>query len=138
MGHVYAEIALSNYADDIAVKEGRLDEREARRTIVNSLVDSGATMLTITPSVQKQLGLRKIGEEVFILADQREITCDIVGPVEVRFAGRFSLCDAVVMPHANEVLLGAIPMEEMNLVIYPDEGRLDVNPKRRVARIGLR
>ncbi|MDR0867760.1 MAG: hypothetical protein LBP75_04695 [Planctomycetota bacterium] len=138
MGHVYAEIALSNYRDEIAVEEGRMRENEVRQLTVRSLVDSGSTLLAITPKEQARLCLAKQREEFFGTADNREVACEVVGPVKVRFKNRESICDAVVIPDTDEVLLGAIPMEEMNLVIYPDEGRLDVNPKRRVARIGLR
>ncbi|GHS98075.1 hypothetical protein FACS1894108_05590 [Planctomycetales bacterium] len=138
MGHVYAEIALSNYSDEVDAQKGRIGENEVRRTTVRSLVDSGSTLLAITPKEQAQLCLAKQREEFFGTADNREVACDVVGPVKVRFKNRESICDAVVIPDTDEVLLGAIPMEEMHLVIYPDEGRLDVNPKRLMASFGLR
>jgi hypothetical protein len=45
--------------------------------------------------------------------------CDITEPVEIHWQNRHSVCEAVVLPSASEVLLGAIPLEDMDLVIHP-------------------
>jgi hypothetical protein len=42
-----------------------------------------------------------------------------VGPLEVWWKDRRATCDALVLPHANEILLGAIPLEGMDLVVDP-------------------
>jgi hypothetical protein len=49
---------------------------------------------------------------------------DIVGPVEVKFLNRSTSCRAMVLPGTNEPLLGAIPMEDLDVVIDPREQRL--------------
>jgi hypothetical protein len=49
-----------------------------------------------------------------------------VGPVELHFKNRVGFAGALVM--ADEVLLGSIPMEDMDLVIVPRTRTLDVNP----------
>jgi len=49
-----------------------------------------------------------------------------VGPIEVRFKNRIGFVGALVM--GDETLLGAIPMEDMDLVILPKTKKLDVNP----------
>ena len=49
-----------------------------------------------------------------------------VGPIETRFKNRVAYVGAVVM--GDEVLLGAIPMEDMDLVVLPQQRRVDVNP----------
>jgi hypothetical protein len=49
-----------------------------------------------------------------------------VGPVEVRFRNRRCFTGAMVM--GDEVLLGAIPMKDMDLVLRPQLQSLDVNP----------
>ena len=49
-----------------------------------------------------------------------------VGPIELRFKNRVGFAGALVK--GDQVLLGAIPMEDMDLVIIPRTRTLDVNP----------
>jgi hypothetical protein len=42
-----------------------------------------------------------------------------VGPIEARFKNRVAYVGAIVM--GDEVLLGAIPMEDMDLVLLPQK-----------------
>jgi hypothetical protein len=48
------------------------------------------------------------------------------GPIEVHFQGRRCFVGAMVL--GDEPLLGAIPMEDMDLVIHPSHLKLIVNP----------
>ena len=50
----------------------------------------------------------------------------ILGPVEIHFKNRIGFAGALVM--GDQVLFGAIPMEDMDLVVIPKTRRLDVNP----------
>jgi hypothetical protein len=61
-----------------------------------------------------------------VLADGRKLSVPYMGPVEVRFANRRCFTGAMVL--GDEVLLGAIPMEDMDLVLQPQLQRLSVNP----------
>jgi hypothetical protein len=61
-----------------------------------------------------------------VLADGRKLSVPYMGPVEVRFANRRCFTGAMVI--GDEVLLGAIPMEDMDLVLQPQLQRLSVNP----------
>jgi hypothetical protein len=49
-----------------------------------------------------------------------------VGPIEVRFAERACFTGALVL--GDEVLLGAVPMEDMDLVVSPAMRTVTVNP----------
>lgn len=61
-------------------------------------------------------------------ADGRIMRLEVVGPIEVRFKNRRSLTQALVMRGENEVLLGAIPMEDMDVLIHPARQELIVHP----------
>jgi hypothetical protein len=50
-----------------------------------------------------------------------------MGPIEVSFANRRCFTGAMVL--GNEVLLGAIPMEDMDLVLRPQLQSITVNPE---------
>ncbi len=129
MGLVHAEIKLTNSGDLEIFRRGYIKEEEIRSETVTSLVDSGAYMLCINEHLQNQLGLRTIEVMEAELADGSIKALDIVGPVEINFKNRSTSCRAAVMPGQTEVLLGAIPMEDMDVVIHPKEQTLMVNPE---------
>jgi hypothetical protein len=62
------------------------------------------------------------------LANGQIIACDVVGTVEVKFKNRRTMCNAIVLPGDTEVLLGAIPLEDMDVIIHPLRQELMVNP----------
>ncbi len=93
---------------------------------VEALVDSGALHLCITADVQAQLGLEVIDKKNVTVADARTQSVPYVGPLEVRFQDRVGFAGALVL--GDEVLLGAIPIEDMDLVIIPKTRTLSVNP----------
>jgi clan AA aspartic protease len=92
-----------------------------------ALCDTGALHLFIPEHVALQLKLETIEHQVVILADGSRRSVPYVGPVEVRFKNRVGFMGALVL--GNQVLLGAIPMEEMDLVVIPRSRRVDVNPE---------
>jgi clan AA aspartic protease len=93
---------------------------------VDALADSGAIHLCIPPHVQIQLGLEETAKKEATLADGSKKLVPYVGPVELHFKNRVGFAGALVM--GDEVLLGAIPMEDMDLVLIPSTRTLDVNP----------
>jgi clan AA aspartic protease len=116
MGLVNAEVILSN---------PRLPNLDSVDVV--ALVDSGATHLCIPEHVQIQLQLDEIDSKEVTLADGSRKLVPYVGPVEMRFKNRVGFAGALVM--GDQVLLGAIPMEDMDLVIIPKTRTLDVNPE---------
>jgi clan AA aspartic protease len=94
---------------------------------VVALADSGALHLCIPDHVQIQLRLEAIDEKEVTLADGSKKLVPYVGPVELRFKNRVGFAGALVM--GDQVLLGAIPLEDMDLVIIPKTRTLDVNPE---------
>ena len=129
MGYVHAEIELTN-ADDLALERRGWASLEVRRVTTRALVDSGAWDLVINEEIQQQLQLPLVGKEFVRLADESLLEVDVVGPVQVRFEDRITLVSrVVVMPKTSEVLLGAYPMEGLDVFIDPKRERLLVNPK---------
>jgi len=93
---------------------------------VVALADSGAVHLCIPEHVQIQLKLEAIDNKEVTLADGSKKLVPYVGPIELRFKNRVGFAGALVM--GDQVLLGAIPMEDMDLVVVPKTRTLDVNP----------
>jgi len=115
MGLVNARITLRN------AKKPKLKPVEAV-----ALADSGAVHLCIPEHVRFQLQLDEQDRKEVTLADGSKRVVPYVGPLELRFKNRVGFVGALVM--GDQVLLGAIPMEDMDLVILPKERRLDINP----------
>ncbi|MBF0351788.1 MAG: clan AA aspartic protease [SAR324 cluster bacterium] len=129
MGLVYADIEIVRGADLVLVEEGLLSPKKVRKMKVKALVDSGAYMLALNEDIRTQLDLRKVDEQFAELADGTRICLDVVVPVEVRFQNRSTTVRAMVLPRDSEVLLGAIPMEDMDVLIDPRQQKLVVNPE---------
>ena len=108
----------------VLLKNPRLPELEAVE--VDALADSGAVHLCIPEKVSIQLKLETIDSKEVTLADGKKAVVPYVGPIEVRFKNRVGFAGALVM--GDQVLLGAIPMEDMDLVIVPKTRTLDINP----------
>jgi clan AA aspartic protease len=128
MGLVYASLQLISSEDLVLCRRGFLPESQIKSVQVNAPVDSGAYMLVINEQIKHQLGLPVIEEREAKLADEREVLVEIVGPIELRFENRRTVCDALVLPGSAEVLLGSIPMEDLDVLIDPKRQTLLVNP----------
>jgi clan AA aspartic protease len=92
-----------------------------------ALVDTGSVFLVIPEHVRLQLDLHEQTKKEITLADGSRRMIPYVGPIEARFKNRVAYVGAVVM--GDEVLLGAIPMEDMDLVLLPTQRLADVNPQ---------
>jgi clan AA aspartic protease len=144
MGIVHAQIRLINTVDLQLASMNQLPMSQVRQLMVTMLVDSGAYMMAINETVKTQLGLKTKSKRTAQLADGSVIELDIVGPIDVRFENRDATCNAMVLPGDSEMLLGAIPMEEMagqrfGVVILPREQKLIVNPLHpNVAQLSLK
>lgn len=129
MGMVYAEIELINGEDLVLAKRHIIGEEEVKRIHVNALVDTGSFMLCINENIQEQLKLPVVEQRKAQLANGHIVECDVVAPVELKFKNRRSVQSAMVLPGDSEVLLGAIPLEDMDVLIHPLRQELIVNPE---------
>jgi clan AA aspartic protease len=86
-----------------------------------------AVSICFNENIQEQLQLPVVEKRKGQLADGSIVEYDVVGPVEVRFKNRECTCRAVVLPGDNEPFLGAIPLEDMDVVIHPQRRELIVN-----------
>jgi clan AA aspartic protease len=130
MGLIYAAIEIINAEDRAVANRGYIKESEIRRTNLEAMVGSGAYMLAINEEIKMQLGLREVDKKLAVLADGTTVHLPVVGPVEIRFSNRKTITTAMVLPGNAEVLLGAIPMEDMDVIIDPLKQQLIVHPER--------
>ena len=119
MGMVHAEITVRNAIDEGNARKGLISEQEVRSITVNAVVDTGAASLVINEEQCQKLGLGIVEERSAKMADGRRVDCKLTEPVEIRWKDRRWPCAAVVVPGAESVLLGVIPLEGMDLMINP-------------------
>ncbi|MDR3300471.1 MAG: clan AA aspartic protease [Candidatus Accumulibacter sp.] len=115
MGITYADLRLANAA------RKDLEEMDTR-----ALVDTGALHLCIPEHVALQLQLEDCETREVILADGKRHQVRYVSPVRIELRGRKCVTGALVL--GDQVILGAIPMEDMDLIIEPARMRVSVNP----------
>ncbi|MDR1869068.1 MAG: hypothetical protein LBQ82_03680 [Treponema sp.] len=119
MSTVKTEITLKNAADVAMVQRGYMTDAQIRTMTVNALADTGAWTLVINEDTFQKLGLRLNGPEPGVLADGSTIVYQITDGVEVHWKNRKTICPALVVPGADEILFGALPMEGMDLMVHP-------------------
>lgn len=115
MGLIHAPFQLSNPR----VPGGPIVEVEA-------LVDTGAVSVCLPASLAERLGLEVLEQREVTLADGGRHLVPHVGPIKVGFGRRGCYTGAYVL--GERVLMGAIPLEDMDLVIDPLRRRVSVNP----------
>lgn len=129
MGLVYAEIELINSEDIVLARRFIIGEDKIKRIKINMLVDTGSVYMCINETIQAQLQLPVIEKRKGQLANGNIVEYDVVGLIEVKFKNRRCFVDAMVLPGNNEPLLGAIPLEDMDVLIHPYKQELIVNPE---------
>ena len=115
MGLVRTPLTLSNPKEpDLAPME------------VDALVDTGAVHLCVSETVVLQLALEELEKREVTMADGSKRLVPYVGPIKTSFRNRSCYTGAMVL--GDEVLLGAISMEDMDLVIRPLSRDVGPNP----------
>jgi clan AA aspartic protease len=115
MGLIHTNLSLSN------PKRSDLSSMT-----VTAMADSGALHLCMPEHVALQLQLEEQEKREVTLVDGSKRLISYVGPVTVRFGNRTCFTGAMVL--GDEVLLGAIPMEDMDLVLRPTMRDVIANP----------
>lgn len=100
---------------------------ELKSIDIEALADTSAVHLCIPEHIKIQLGLDEVEKKEVVLADNSKRLVPYVGPIQMRFMNRTGFVGALVM--GDQVLVGAIPMEDMDLVVIPKTRTLTINPE---------
>ena len=93
---------------------------------VDALADPGSVHLRIPEHVAIQLRLEEFDRREVTLADGSRRGVSYVGPISIFVGNRQGFAGAMVL--GNQVFLGAIPMEDMDLVVNPKTRQVIANP----------
>ncbi len=116
MDLIHVEIELSNPRD-----------KNIKPIKVKSLVGTGSLHLCIPEPVAIQLEVDELYKREVTTADGKKHLVPYMGPISMKFENRGCFTGALVF--GDEVLLGAVPMEDMDVLVSPSKQALIVNPE---------
>jgi predicted aspartyl protease len=117
MGVVYTTLKIRN-----AINQGEFISIQAK-------VDTGATMLVIPQHLADALKFPSMRQQTVKYANEKTENLLVVWAVELEVCGRTGVFEAVVQPNKNYALLGAIPMEALDLIVEPASFGIYPNPR---------
>ena len=117
MGRFSVEVVIANFRD-VALQppDARIPDVVLHRSL-SAVVDTGAARLVLPESVVAALDLQYDGEATVRYADHRRETRRVVRGVWLELLGRHGVFSAIVEPNRTDALLGAIVLEELDLVV---------------------
>jgi predicted aspartyl protease len=124
VGRFSVEIEVANYGDMEVARRGLLPPDQVRRETITGVVDSGAVRLVLPEAVVKRLGLPLGGPVPVKYADNRRGRRQVAEGVFAQLLGRHGTFTAVVEPKRDTALIGAIVLEDLDLLVDCKNQRL--------------
>jgi predicted aspartyl protease len=118
------KITLINARDIGNAREGLIPESKVRGITIDAIPDTGAWTLVINEETRQKLGLAVEGSIASPLADGSTTHYDQTEAVKIQWKNRSTTQQALVVPDAHDILLGALPLEVMDLMVDPVHERL--------------
>jgi clan AA aspartic protease len=117
LGRFRIELNVANNDDVAAVRQGKLKPEKVRRTTIQGVVDSGAAKLVIPQAVVEHLGLPLSTKVTVRCADGRMVKRPTAEAAYVEILGRHGTFTAIVEPKRDSALIGAIVLEDLDLLM---------------------
>jgi len=124
MGTFYEDITLENVIDRGLADRGYIEKDKIRTLTVQAMPDTGAWTLVINEEVREKLGLTIQGETMSSFADGEPFSSPITEAVKIQWKDRYIELPAIIIANAKDVLLGALPLEAMDLIADPVHKKL--------------
>jgi clan AA aspartic protease len=118
------EIMLVNAADVSAVRNGFIPDTKIRSMTIEAMPDTGAWTLVINEDTRTRLGLAIEDSIRATLADGSTTTYNQTEAVKIQWKDRSTTQQALLVPDADDILIGALPLEAMDLMVDPVNERL--------------
>lgn len=124
VGRVVTEFEVANFGDIEAARRGLMDADRVRRLRIKGVMDSGAVRFVLPRAIIEQLGLPLTGKTRVRYADGRTATRPTAQGVYVELLGRSSTFTAIAEPNRDSALIGAIVLEDLDLLVDCTHNRL--------------
>ena len=128
VGKVIVAAKIENLEDLFAAKKGTLSPDQVRTVEVpDALIDTGATMLSLPAKLIAQLGLERLRtRRARTAAGIAEF--GVYSTVQLTVQGRDCRLDVAEVSDDCPVLIGQLPLENLDFVVDPVGQRLIGNP----------
>jgi predicted aspartyl protease len=124
VGKFSVEFEVANYGDLELARRGHLLADQVRRQRIPGVVDTGAAKLVLPSAVVKDLGL-PMGDKIKVRhADGRRASRHEAEGAYVELLGRHGTFTAIVEPKRTDALIGAIVLEDLDLLVDCQNQRL--------------
>ena len=128
MGRVLTKAKIENIKDLWASESGLRRQEDARSlTVLDALVDTGATLLSLPTRVIQQLGLTRTGSKR-VTSSSGPTVANMYEAVRLTIQDRSCTMDVLEVPDSVPILIGQIPLEHLDLVIDMRSHALVGNP----------
>ena len=127
MGRILVEVDLANNQDVQLHRAKAIPADEVRRLKLPAYIDTGANYLVLPTAAADFLGLLRVGDATVRYADRRTAQRQMVEQVEVELLGRRSTFRALLEPDRETALIGAIVLEDLDLIV--DCGKQRIFPR---------
>jgi len=117
MGRFSVEFVVADNREVVQAAPGVPIPQGVKHLVVSGVVDSGAARLVLPRSAVEQLRLQGHGETTVRYADGRREKRPVVSNVWLQLLGRDGIFSAVVEPDRPDALIGAIVLEELDLLV---------------------
>jgi clan AA aspartic protease len=122
---VIEQITLTNCREQGQAEDGFISKEKVKSLTVNAVVDTGAATLVINEKLSKLLDLKMEGDQTGTMVGGNKIYMKRSEALRIQWHNRQSVVQAYVIPgDSDDILLGAIPLEDMDLMVHPRERRL--------------
>jgi predicted aspartyl protease len=129
VGRVVVSARIENIMDAFAAEQGRLDPTSVRAVEVDdALVDTGCSVLGLPKRYIKQLGLSPMYKRPVRAATGIGETT-VYAAVRLTIQGRYCSTDVFELPDELPVLVGQIPLEQLDFVVDPKSQKVTGNPR---------
>jgi predicted aspartyl protease len=117
MGRFSVQLVVANDRDVMQAAPGIPIPAGVKHLVLSGVVDSGAARLVLPQRVVDELRLQGHGETTVRYADGRRERRPVVSHVWLQLLGRDGVFSAVVEPDREDALIGAIVLEELDLLV---------------------
>jgi len=124
MGIFKVPIKVRNWQNQFLPEKMRGEEISCE-----ALVDTGAVELSLPAEMIEKLKLIELGKVRVLTADGGEHEYRIMGIAELEVQKRICHVRVIELPRGAQPLLGAVPLEQMDLHVSPTEKKLIPNPR---------
>jgi predicted aspartyl protease len=100
-------------------REGLIPDAKIRKITTTAMPDTGAWTLVINEETRQKLGLAIEGSILSTLADGSTTKYNQTEAIKIQWKDRSTTQQALLVPEADDILLGALPLEAMDLMVDP-------------------